>query len=379
MDARHILDAIMDGRVSSRREIAELFGVRSATVSELVGGLIEAGLVVETTGRSRGRGRPASVLVAHTHALAVVVFQVVSQSIRASVVDLAGGIVLVETTVVPSDCDTDTMEAVLADLLAHCLRGVPQATRITAVSFSLSGVLDVRSRAWLFSSRWPRVRALSLGAIAEAAGLDCAVTRNLDAELRARLTRGEAADGTLILHWGYGIGAAYAIDGAAVNAEAGRFGEIGHWRLNRATGNVCRCGQRGCLETVASLWSMHPVLERIWPGIEVDEAAFADRARTLDLVDVPQVAEALDAIVVALGNLCRILFPRYVIISGPFIANPGIWARMNEQFRAGGVLVGVETPSLISGQRSEELEREGAARPLLERALNAMLKSRAVA
>src|SRR5262249_9183551 len=48
-----------------------------------------------------------------------------------------------------------------------------------------------------------------------------------------------------------GIGAGLVLRGRLYRGSTGRAGEIGHVRA-RPHGAVCRCGNRGCLETVAS-------------------------------------------------------------------------------------------------------------------------------
>lgn len=375
MNKRCIFDAIREDRVSSRREIARLFALRSTSVSEIVGELIEYGLVTEVAGRTSGRGRPANVLVANTRTLAVMVFQVISQSVKATIVDIAGSVLLAKSHCISLGCNNAEMHGVLTQLLESCIEQVPQETELTGVAFSLSGVLDVTASRWMFCSRWPALAGLELESVIGKRRLDIAVTRNLDAELHARLycEAVDDDDGTLILHWGYGIGTAYAIGGRTVNAEAGRFGEIGHWRMMTPDGALCRCGRHGCLETVASLWALHPRFKERWPNTSIDETKFGEQAHEYDLLQVPEMNEALDAMVVGLANLCRILFPRNVIISGPFTVNAAVWEIFNERFHEESGLAGSNRPQLISGQRNEELELEGAARPLLDQALERRL------
>ena len=49
-----------------------------------------------------------------------------------------------------------------------------------------------------------------------------------------------------------GIGAGIIINGSVYHGDGGFAGEIGHIVMKRDGGDLCRCGNRGCLETVAS-------------------------------------------------------------------------------------------------------------------------------
>jgi predicted NBD/HSP70 family sugar kinase len=55
----------------------------------------------------------------------------------------------------------------------------------------------------------------------------------------------------LVLDIGYGIGMAIFVNGRLYTGSSYKSGEIGH-TVAQANGNLCTCGNRGCLETVAS-------------------------------------------------------------------------------------------------------------------------------
>lgn len=73
----------------------------------------------------------------------------------------------------------------------------------------------------------------------------------------ARLGAGRGAGHVLFLAVGTGIAAAQVVDGRAVGGAHGLAGELGHVPVRRGDRDgrddrVCGCGERGCLETVAS-------------------------------------------------------------------------------------------------------------------------------
>ncbi|MFT7757353.1 UNVERIFIED_CONTAM: hypothetical protein ODX46_14950, partial [Salmonella enterica subsp. enterica serovar Enteritidis] len=82
-------------------------------------------------------------------------------------------------------------------------------------SVSVSGVVDVESRTWLLTSRWPKIRDFDLAAALAPVTPEVLVCRHLDAELNARMLQDPVygTDNTLLLHWGWGIGLAYSVNG----------------------------------------------------------------------------------------------------------------------------------------------------------------------
>ena len=74
---------------------------------------------------------------------------------------------------------------------------------------------------------------------------------NLGALAEATWGAGQGACGLVYLKLATGIGAGIVIDGRLFEGAGGTAGEIGHTSLQE-TGDICRCGSRGCLETHAS-------------------------------------------------------------------------------------------------------------------------------
>jgi len=88
------------------------------------------------------------------------------------------------------------------------------------------------------------------------------------------------------LNLGTGLAAGIVLDGRLLRGRHGVAGEIGHVPVD-PSGVVCGCGQRGCLETLAS----GSAISRMWPSEdplparELFGAAEAGDARALDVRD----------------------------------------------------------------------------------------------
>lgn len=374
-DRARVYRLVVAGQAQSRLDIARLTGLRSSTVSRAVGDLLARRLLVETVGAGKSRGRPAGVLIANPRAIGCSVIHIVSQSLAGALVDLNGDIIVRRTRPVARDAGNAALGAAMTELAAALRAEMPHGMAHAGTAVSLSGLIDLRQSRWLLASRWPAMRDLALDALLGPVAAPLRIGRNLDAELRARAAQ-EAerfAGGTLLLHWGWGIGLSHAVDGEPLSPASGPFGEIGHWRVSELAGRPCGCGNAGCLETGAALWALLPLLRQRWPGLGEDEEMLADALARCDLLSLPEVEAAAAILARALANACRLLFPRRILVSGPLVANAALFARFDALFREEGAMAGFAIPPLAIVRASSAMEIRGAASALLDRAVRAAL------
>jgi predicted NBD/HSP70 family sugar kinase len=111
-----------------------------------------------------------------------------------------------------------------------------------------------------------------------------------------------------------GVGAGLIIDGQPYQGGLGVAGEVGHV-LSDPHGPICRCGNRGCLETIASPVAVAALLERsLRQPVTVQ--------RLLELVADGDrgarraVAEAGEAVGQALSMVVNILNPELIVVGG---------------------------------------------------------------
>jgi glucokinase len=130
-----------------------------------------------------------------------------------------------------------------------------------------------------------------------------------------RIGAGNGADRFLFLPLGTGIAGAIGIDGRIEAGAHGYAGEIGHIVV-RPGGPECGCGQRGCLETLASAGAV----SRAWAAASGEpDADAADCARAVESGDPRALAvwgEAIGALADGLVTGLTLLDPRVLIIGG---------------------------------------------------------------
>src|SRR3989441_1736099 len=111
-----------------------------------------------------------------------------------------------------------------------------------------------------------------------------------------------------------GIGAGIVIDGRLLRGATGTAGEIGHTTLDER-GPLCYCGNRGCLETVAS---GPAIVQLVGPvnGESLPLSPIVELAAGSDLRCRRAVADAGREIGVAVARLCHLIKPQRAIVGG---------------------------------------------------------------
>jgi glucokinase len=131
----------------------------------------------------------------------------------------------------------------------------------------------------------------------------------------ARLGAGRGAGHVLFVAIGTGIAAAYTVDGRAFAGAHGAAGEIGHIVV-RPGGPVCGCGNRGCLEAVASAAAVARRYAALTGAPVPGAARVAELAANGDVVAGQVWREALDALADGLLTGLALFDPDVLVLGG---------------------------------------------------------------
>ena len=303
-----------------RAELVRQTGLSRATVSALVSDCLSRGVIVEDVERTvaDGRGRRSARLRLDPSAGTAVGVDFGHRHVRVAVADLAST-VLTERRV---DLDVDGGAAAALDAAATLVSevlteaGVDRG-RVLGVGMGLPGPIDRRTGTVGSASILVGWSGLHPGDELSRR-LDLPVRLENDANLGAlgEFVYGagrEAAD-MVYVKIASGVGAGLILEGALHTGATGIAGELGHVAVV-PDGALCRCGNRGCLETVASTTALLRRLEPIHgPGLTTQ--------RLLELADGDDrdatiaVTEAGRFVGRALGALCTALNPATIVVGG---------------------------------------------------------------
>ena len=123
-----------------------------------------------------------------------------------------------------------------------------------------------------------------------------------------------------VIYAGEVLGGALFLDGHLYRGPGGAGGELGHTFV-QVDGDLCRCGRRGCWETIATLgWLRREAAARGLPDPERISAR-----RLCDMVEAgePGAAELFDRftrnLAVGIANLQQIMAPQFIVLHGEVV------------------------------------------------------------
>ncbi|MFD7892354.1 ROK family protein [Streptomyces albidoflavus] len=300
----------------TQAEIARTTGLSAATVSNIVRELKESG-TVEVTPTSAGGRRARSVSLSGDAGIVIGV-DFGHTHLRVAVGNLAHQILAEEAE--PLDVDASAEQGFdRAELLVGRLldaTGVDRA-KVAGVGLGVPGPIDVASGMLGSTSILPgwsgTQPALALG---ERIGVPVAVDNDANLGALGELVwgSGRGVRDLAYIKVAGGVGAGLVIDGQIYRGPGGTAGEIGHITLDES-GPVCRCGNRGCLETFTAARYVLPLLEPTHgTGLTMEKGVA--RAKAGDPGCRRVVADVGRYIGSGVASLCNLLNPSRVVLGG---------------------------------------------------------------
>jgi predicted NBD/HSP70 family sugar kinase len=315
-----VLDALRRHGLASRSDLARMTGLSRTTVGSLIADLHARGLVVEEVEGERqpGRGRPPVFLRLDRSAGVAVGIDFDHDRVRVALADLS-------STVLGEDCaeiDVDYSAADAIDAAVEMIETLRsdagiEACELLGAGVGLPGPIDRRTGTVGSATILPDWAGKSpRDMLSERLGLNVEVDNdaNLGALAEVSFGAGRGLTDVIYVRLGSGVGAGLVIGGRIHHGAAGLAGEIGHVQVN-PDGVVCRCGNRGCLETVAAEGAIRALLHPA-QGHEVSRREVLDLVAAQDLGATRVVNDAGRAIGRVLADLCNAVNPEAVVVGG---------------------------------------------------------------
>ena len=245
-----VLRTIIENQRISRADIARATKLTRATVSEVVSGLMAEGLVEEVGLDTSGNGKPSILLSLVPDSRYLIGLNLGQDKFIGAIVNLSGEIKeTVEVPIVGSDGEKalQFVYEILNQLLAKGWEP------IIGIGIGTPGLVNTREGKVVDAVNldWEDLPLAAL--LQERYGLPVSVLNDSQATAIGEFVYGghHSESNLIVINVKHGIGAGILLNGQLFQGDDGSAGEIGHVRVH---GNdlPCRCGQIGCLETLAS-------------------------------------------------------------------------------------------------------------------------------
>ena len=328
-----ILDTVRRFGPIGRADIAKFTNLSGPRVTLLVRDLIEAGLLKEDEfGVSKG-GRPPILLKLVPDHLFAIGVDIGAAKLRAAVVDLGANIVAKIAKETNADEGKERVFKRMIETIYEVIdaSGV-EKDKIKGIGIGISGVIDHQKGICLFCPNikgWENVPVKRL--VKEEFGIEASVDESTRMMALAEHWCGLArkVESFIFVTVGIGVGSGIFTNGQLYRGSRGTAGELGHTTVDE-NGPRCRCGNRGCLETLISGPAIvRRVREELEEGVVslISEMTGSDFAKTTPEI-VAEAARKGDKLAfnimektgvylgIGIANAVNLFNPELVIIGG---------------------------------------------------------------
>ena len=317
-----VLRALQERGAASRVELVRATGLSRTAVSSLVADLLREGVVIEQLeaaprASSPNGGRPATLLTLDPGSGAFVGIDLGHARVRVVVVDRAGTPLAAGQRELDVDHHREEALAAVDELVPELLRSAGTSRdRVLGAGAALSAPMRLESHAFASSRIFPAWAGVDVAeTLSQRLGTPVHVGNdaNLGALAETILGAGRGVENLLYVLLSAGVGGGLVLDGRVYEGATGTAGELGHVVVE-PQGRVCRCGNRGCLETVAGVDALTDALAGHLPDASIDR--ILERAAAGDPGVTRVLADAGRAVGTALAGLCSVLDPEVVVLGG---------------------------------------------------------------
>lgn len=319
-----VLQALFDLGPTSRADLARLAGVNRTTISGIVQPLIDDQVLVESDPipANPGGGKPARPLWFSPNARPICGVLLMPDAVHACVATLDGKIEAERKMALP---DGRGPVRPIIETIAECVGDTLAKARRTpfGIGVGVGGMVDTDRGSIVTVNLAP---ALDRYLLADDLGRRFGLPVKLDHHPRALLVgdrwfgAGRGVRQFAVVYTGEVLGGALYFDGHLYRGTAGAGGELGHTFV-QLDGELCRCGRRGCWDTIATLsWLRREAASAALPDPDqIDSARLVDMAAR----KLPGAEKLLDRyarnVAVGIANLQQTVAPNIFILHGDVV------------------------------------------------------------
>ncbi|MBF4692162.1 ROK family transcriptional regulator [Fusibacter ferrireducens] len=306
LNTNSILKVVLEKGTISRADIAKILNLTPATVSSNINNLIQDGIVHEVgIGTSSGGRKPVMIELNENGKLFIGV-DIHKDGVEAAIVNLAGKILA------RSERQFSDHGNKFEDDVVTCIDDVRELLpdlKLDGIGIGMHGIVDTNQNISVYAPAMSRRNIALKDYIEKKESLPVFIDNDANAMAIGESWFGQAKGvrNYIFLNVGRGIGSGIVINGELFHGNRYAAGEIGHIRVVES-GMRCVCGKYGCLDTVATEYSIiKTIINSIHTGVSssITELSKGDLS-TIDLNMLKEAAQLGDKCVLeALDKMGR--------------------------------------------------------------------------
>lgn len=332
-----LLSLLYEGSLS-RIQLAQKTSLSATTITNLVEELLAQGVICsagETTSEERHVGRPRAGLRLVDDSRFAVGVQLRVGIFRVGITNLTGK--LVDCVEVEFSYDPPAGEVIskIGDTINALIeRSGIDRSKIVGVGLGATGLINYSTGVNILAANFGWQDVPIRDWLMEQLGLPVVVDNNVRCMAlgEAFFGVGRGVSSLAFIYARYGIGAGIVVNGRLYRGSGLGAGEIGHTIILPHNGPLCRCGQTGCLETLAaepSLIRQAEQLAKEHPGsllagcmADTGVPRLIKRLFNAYRMGDPYARQLIDSgseyLGIALANLVNLFTPDLILLGGLF-------------------------------------------------------------
>lgn len=271
-----ILDQLRLRSPLSRADLAGITGLNKTTVSSLVDELMAGEFVREIGRETSGGGRPGMLLELNPDAGCIIGAEIGVGQINVILTDFRATIFWRRQLRYEKSEDLHQVLARLTTLLRQAgQQGQRTGRRLFGAGLAIPGLVDVASGTLIFEPNMGWRDVPLVHRLASELDFPIFVDNDANAAALAEMYLGAAQDVNDFVYVvaNVGLGTGLVIGGHIFQGASGFAGEAGHMTID-PDGPLCRCGNHGCWERLAS---QRALIERVQTAIQAGEHSAVER------------------------------------------------------------------------------------------------------
>ncbi len=343
-----IMNILLKNDSIYRAEIARIAGLSIPTVMKITDEFIQNGLVTEIGKGTSSGGKPPEMLQLIPNSRFFLGVDLRGKEYRCAVINLHGDILMKHSMAAideskPENRGEGKIVELLKDLIEQTInRAGVDRSRVVGVGIGVPYPVNVKTGC-IISAKEMNWHDLDIVTPLEnALNLPVMVENTAKVIALAEKWFGDAVSekNFPVITVGHGIGSAILLDNEIYSGSNLMSGEIGHMVID-IHGPVCKCGRRGCLETLASVTALNNYIrEELHKGTpsvlsgsaKLETKAVIQAVHIKDELAVRAMERMIDYLAIGIANYINLLDFNLVFVTGGIVElYPEMCSRLNQK------------------------------------------------
>lgn len=315
-----ILNLLRREETFSRTGLARETALDAKTITNITSDLLSRKIILSDSYEESGGGRPRELLRLNSSLKYSAGIYLGPREIKGVLIDLKGDVIKEGARALNGHQEFNHVLSLIRSIGRELFHSIP-ASRLLGLGFVFPGIIDERREESIQSSNLPYLEGINIKE--KLKGIFKTQIEIEDSSRAMALAerwfgRARDIDNFVFIDMGIGIGCAILSRGQLHYGASLSAGELGHTVVD-IKGPRCRCGHRGCLETIASTREiLQKISKKLGHALTFDEAMKINREGNKEVQKI--ITSAGYYIGIGVSNLVNLLNPSHLIIGGELVS-----------------------------------------------------------